>query len=156
MTKEIIICRGWPGSGKSYAKDEYSLQLATKWEQRAVPWPNIFWCSADSFFGTKYKWNKEQLQDAHAYCKLHAKAAINDEADYIFIDNTNIRKDHYQFYFDLAVENKYIVKILEGQAPWRDDVEECFKRNVHGVPKDVIYRMKVQYEPDDRFEIIKL
>ena len=147
---DLIIARGIPGSGKSTAVRNHFKNILLS---ARTPLPV---CSADMFFGANYKWSKELTGDAHKWCQLECKRMMLDDYPVVYIDNTNIKRADYQVYVDLAERFKYNVKLLEPHTEWHSDVEECFKRNTHNVPKDVIQRMNDQFELDSRFETLRL
>jgi len=154
MTKTLIIARGWPGSGKSTAVETHG---ATCVDHLSFTGRLLFAiCSADQYWGYPYKFEPEKLSEAHLYCRLNALVAMKHQAEFIYIDNTNIKKKDYQVYIDLAKEHGYTCQFLMADTPWMQDVDECFKRCVHGVPKEAIKRMKDSFEPDDRFQTTRL
>ena len=152
MSKRLIIARGLPGSGKSTAC----------WNYCEIEQPAKFvMLSTDTFFTCVYtgvyKWVPHLLSEAHEWNKLCCLRTLHTGGyPLVFIDNTNIKRSHYQVYIDLAKTYGYSVGLLESSTPWAWDVDECFKRNAHGVPRGTISRMKAQYEQDDRFETVRL
>jgi predicted kinase len=69
--------------------------------------------------------------------------------DCIIIDNTNITLKEFTGYLDHAIAFGYEVKVMEPATSWKHDVEVCFERNTHNVPREVIERMKKRYTPID-------
>ena len=134
--KTLIIMRGLPGSGKSTR----ALNLQ--------PDRNLH-CSADDWFmqDGKYNFDPEKLHLAHGYCARKAELFMQRGATPVVIDNTNIKKRDFKNYLDLAAKYGYEVRYETSSAPWAWDVEECAKRNVHCVPKEVIQRMKDAFQP---------
>ena len=141
MTNKLYIMRGLPGSGKS---TQAMLRIN-------MAWGTICYCSADLFHTNietdEYNWKPENVHYAHQWCQLEARSAMNQGFDAIIVDNTNIKKKDYQYYLDIAKQYDYEVEYLVSDTEWAWDVEECFKRNTHNVPLDVIQRMKDSYEP---------
>lgn len=128
----MIIMRGLPGSGKSTQAKLYANQY------------NAVICSADDYFMTddgRYLYDADEIRAAHAVCKLKARVALA-KGENVIIDNTNIKLRDMQEYFDMAKNYGAHVHIAHSPTEWAMDVEECAKRNVHGVPKEVIQRMK--------------
>jgi hypothetical protein len=53
----------------------------------------------------------------------------------------------------MAIENGYEVELVEADSEWAKDPDECFERNSHGVPRDVIKRMAEKYQTNE--EVLK-
>lgn len=152
-TRKVIIMRGWPGTGKSTLTAEL-LQ------------DNGVVCSADAFFirngNGVYKYEPGLLRTAHDVCRLEFRNAIFEKEPLIIVDNTNIKREHYKYYVDIATEQG--IKCYQLVAPWVNSVrsgldmsaEACYKRNVHNVPLATIEKMMKEFEHDDRLEHFKL
>lgn len=133
-TPTMFIMRGLPGSGKStLAKKIAELHDAVI-------------CSADDFFmkGDVYDFNPRMLHAAHATCQEKARKSLV-EGKHVVIDNTNVRLRELKTYFEIAENTNSFIIIYQPDTPWAFDVEECFKRNTHNVPRDVIQRMKDEW-----------
>lgn len=152
----LYITRGLPGSGKSTAIQNMMAKLLEPWENPELTTfpPSMAWCEADYYHGTPYNWKAENQADAHLFCRLTIKAHLNNKVNYVFVGNTNIKKKDYQPYIDIALDANYSVVFLTPSTPWAMDVDECFRRNVHKVPRETIQRMKDSYEEDMRYPII--
>nr|XP_058898179.1 NEDD4-binding protein 2-like 1 isoform X1 [Kogia breviceps] len=50
-----------------------------------------------------------------------------------------------------ALENNYEVIFREPDTRWKFNVQELARRNIHGVPREKIHRMKERYEHDVTF-----
>ena len=152
LDKTLYIVRGLPGSGKStdVQRHNYVQGLSLYKLNKSLV------CSADEFFGVPYTFEPSRLGDAHKFCQLLAEACMRNQTQIIYIDNTNIKRKEYQVYIDLAIKYGYTVKFLIPNTPWAFDVEECFRKNSHNVPKETIQRMKDRWEDDNEFEIIRL
>jgi len=157
MVKNLIIVRGLPGSGKSTAAETHSAIYV---ERHFLDWTGQFqpswYASADEYWGTPYNFVPEKLSEAHLYCRLSTLVGMKHQAENVYVDNTNIKKKDYQVYLDLAAEHGYTCQFLESGTPWAWDVDECTKRNIHKVPREVIQRMKDNYEVDERFPTTRL
>lgn len=127
----MFIMRGLPGSGKSTLAKEVAAKH------------NAVICSADDYFMENgvYKYDSTKLHMAHSYCQTLASSTLR-KGDNVVIDNTNVRERELNVYFNISKETDAFVVILQPETPWAFDVDECFKRNTHGVPRDVIQRMK--------------
>jgi hypothetical protein len=51
-----------------------------------------------------------------------------------------------QAYCELAHSLKIEWEILEPQTKWRNDAQQCFEKNTHGVPLTTIERMLKDWE----------
>jgi len=75
--------------------------------------------------------------------------------------NTFVKREHIMGYIHESRKCGIRVFIHEANTPWANDPAECFKRNQHGVPLDVIQRMKdtkefvTQAEIDDILGLIQ-
>lgn len=58
-------------------------------------------------------------------------------------------------YFKAAVQNNYIIKILEPNTPWRISVGKLAQRNKHNVDQESIARMLSNYEPGTVEDILR-
>jgi len=140
MSKRIAyILRGLPGSGKS----TIARELAAKADAVICSTDNYFYDAdgnytfAPDLLSVNHKKNKEEFERA---CKLGREVVI--------CDNTNTRKWEYDYYVKVAEQYGYQVHILiVGNPKDPAHVEECIKRNIHGVPAETIRRMS------DRFEL---
>lgn len=117
---EIVLIRGVPGAGKTTkARTEYSGHVL---------------CEADQFFETDsgYEYDSSKIKDAHAYCYNKARKALMMGMD-VVVANTFTRVWEMQKYLDLP----YPVKVIEATGNYD---------NVHGVPPDIVDRMRERYE----------
>jgi predicted kinase len=134
--KKLIIIRGLPGSGKSYLVKEILFNLP--------PLLTACVCSNDKFWIDKfgrYKYSASFAKYAKDLCRGSAARAMYHGTEIVIIDNTNINISHMQPYLEMADEFDYEVEIREPQTLWAKDPQECAKRNVHGVPLEIIQSM---------------
>ncbi|XP_036312012.1 NEDD4-binding protein 2-like 1 isoform X1 [Pipistrellus kuhlii] len=136
--KHLYLLRGLPGSGKT----TLARQL-----QHDFPRALIF--STDDFFfredGT-YEFNPDFLEEAHEWNQKRARKAMRNGITPIIIDNTNLHAWEMKPYAVMALENNYEVIFREPETRWKFNVQELARRNIHGVPREKIHRMKERYE----------
>lgn len=130
---KLILIRGLPGSGKS--------TLARNICFWASSGPNYFtWrhYEADMFFVKKdvYQFDAMKTHEAHAWCKQKvADALVMNEN--VVVSNTFTRIWEMQPYLDLGKEFGAEVTVLTCEGDYG---------NVHGVPDDVIEKMRKRWE----------
>ena len=130
MSKLILtICRGVPGSGKSFVAKALSAQTGGTI------------CSTDDFFINKatgaYEFDTGRLHVNHLKCQTKARELMDAKTPHVIIDNTNISRSEMKPYIEAAEANGYNVQVVRVET----DVETCIARNGHNVPADVIRRM---------------
>lgn len=140
-SKRVVILRSIPGAGKSYLSERISMEASQKGETSAI-------LSTDSLFcvGGKYCFNKEKLHSFHKVNYDRFELAISAGINVIIIDNTNTTFKEFQNYVSHAILFGYEIEIREPETSWKYDVDECTKRNGHGVPREVIQRMLDRWE----------
>jgi len=136
MNKKVIILRGLPGSGKSTLANK----LAD--ENNGI----IF--STDNYFmhNGKYNFDVSKLGAAHTWNRQKYQQALENGEKYVIVDNTNTTKKEIKPYLDIALSLGYNVEIMEPENPDKFNVDICFQRNTHGVPKEQIQRMKDRWQ----------
>jgi hypothetical protein len=143
--KKVVILRGVSGSGKS----RYACEAVAGIDPARI-------CSADQYFehGGRYYFDPMKLPEAHNFCFGRFLEALTDGYPLIVVDNTNSHHWEYENYEKAAKLAGYKAEIVEVQASTVDEIRLCFDRNTHGVPRDIIARMAVDFEPDERAKII--
>lgn len=134
--KTMFITRGLPGSGKS-------TLLKEKVKEKR------FRVEADDYFMVSdvyYAFDGSQLPMAHKWCLGIVEGLCRAEVPIIGVGNTNIRKHHMSPYVGLATAYGYKVEILIPETEWAWDPEQCYYKNVHRVPLDVLVKMKDDFE----------
>jgi predicted kinase len=141
LSKNMIILRGLPGSGKSSVAT-YFMNVDKKL---------TVVCTADNYFMTddKYVFNKNLLADAHVYCYNSVKHAIENNVNTIIIDNTNCKLIEYKKYIDIGKINNYKITVIEIFCENKDKALEFAKRSSHDVPNKDILKMLSLWETDD-------
>ena len=144
MLKKLIFTRGLPGSGKSY----HAYELKAKHHD------SCFICSTDEYWVRPdgvYDFNWELLGKSHAWNQQRVADTMFDEGNrpwdcIVVVDNTNITFNEMKPYIKAAYDLGFDVEFVEPDTQWRYDVEECFKRNTHGVPYATILKMSQRWE----------
>lgn len=125
LTEEtmLTLIRGLPGSGKTtIAKSRPGIHI-----------------EADQYFMVNgcYFFDRSKLRDAHAWCLRETETALRNGHS-VNVSNTFTQHWEMRPYFDLAKRIGVAVEIVEAIGNWP---------NVHGVPDDVIARMRARWEP---------
>ena len=124
--QKLILIRGLPGSGKStFAKTYVELGYAH--------------FEADMYFLDKegnYKFNPKYIKEAHFWCKKNCEYSLRNKRS-VVISNTFTQKWEMKDYIDLAEKYDVEIEILETKGNFQ---------NVHGVPVEVIEKMKTCWE----------
>ncbi|KRX72646.1 Tubulin gamma-1 chain, partial [Trichinella sp. T6] len=136
--KVFVILRGLPGSGKS----TLARNLAKMNNDSSI------WCADDYFVdsGGTYRFNPDQLENAHNWCFAGAVSAIRKSQTLVIVDNTNIHRWEMKRYVLSAYRAGYEIFFVEPDTKWKFDAAACFRRNSHGVPYFTIQRMLDNYE----------
>lgn len=132
----IILMRGLPGSGKSTITKEIIKKF-----------PNFYVASADYFFidaNGQYKFDPKLIKDAHIWCKKSVYEALKNK-NFVIVDNTNTTEWEMEPYLRMA--NEFDIVLYTYIVP-EFDVDVCYNRNSHGVPKDTIEKMLKRFEFD--------
>lgn len=131
--KKMYILRGLPGSGKStLAKKLGGVALST----------DDFWIDGDgkyvfnmAFIGKAHKWNIARCEEM---CKMNEPIIV--------IDNTNCCSNEFLPYQKHAQQYDYKVIIREPDTEWKYDVNTCYSKCTHNVPRQSIQRMKDRWQ----------
>lgn len=150
--KIMIIMRGVPGCGKSYLA-RYILDQSVGNDYR-----NHIFSSDDYFYNIKgeYVYQKEKIQEAHEYNQKRVRKKAAEGWSPIIVDNTNIKIWEMFPYVKVAVQYGYIIEILKPNNEWSKSPGILAAKNKHGVPKDKIQRMLMNFEPVTVDELIKV
>jgi hypothetical protein len=163
---QVIIIRGIPGSGKStMIKKLLASRLLPDGELEESLNKAVEICSADHYFinneSGEYVFVPENIGKAHGYCQIKFIEALHRKVPTIFVDNTNIKKEHYQFYIDNAIKEGYNVQTvhpknmdelldnIHDSSFVENKIEEFYERNVHQVPLTTIKSMLNSWEEEE-------
>jgi len=148
---DVFIMRAIPGMGKStFVKVVIPEIMRAK---GSLPeYLPIF--SADKYFigdDGVYRFDRNKIGSAHGSCKKGFDGIFKLPTDFsphgVVVDNTNTTAREIRFYYERAeksskVINTTIFEIHPADGDWEAAAERCAKRNVHGVPRDAIIKMK--------------
>lgn len=126
---KVIIFRGLPGSGKSTEAHDSGVNVV---------------CSADDYFMVDgvYRYDASKIGEAHTWCMRQFLYALEDDFN-VAVDNTNMRLFELSPYRLVALAKGYEVEVVH--VVCANSI--CAKRNKHGVPAGVIWRMSNTFEP---------
>ncbi|XP_027959962.1 NEDD4-binding protein 2-like 2 isoform X2 [Eumetopias jubatus] len=145
LQKLLILLRGLPGSGKT------TLSRILLGQSR----DGIVFSTDDYFHHQDgYRYNVNQLGDAHDWNQNRAKQAINQGRSPVIIDNTNTQAWEMKPYVEMAIGKGYRVEFHEPETWWKFDPEELEKRNTHGVSRKKIAQMLDRYEYEMSISIV--
>lgn len=135
----MILIRGLPGSGKSF--------LANKLYQET----DGIVLSTDDIVTDRngtYLYSPDYLGLAHKLNQLKTKEACKQGIN-VIIDNTNTTWKEIKSYVDIAKEYGYLIELKVPDTSWAFNVEECYQKNSHKVPKDVIQNMAKRFQSNE-------
>ena len=153
--KQLILPRGLPGSGKSTWTQ---LRVARHFEEDRGRSAAI--CSTDDYhlIDGEYVFQPEKLAHFHAQNQIRAHRYMELGTELVVIDNTNIRRKDMATYINSAQQFGYEVEevifgkehLIPGDDMTKDlidaYIEDCAKRNTHGVPLEIIAKMAARFE----------
>jgi predicted kinase len=137
--RAVIILQGIPGAGKSTFVDNLADFVGNPMTE------DVQACSADDFFIEEatgdYVFNKHLIGQAHAACFENFQYWVNKRGSkrprYVVVDNTNTTMKEMERYINEAKKNDWDVYVISLHV----DPEVAAARNIHGVPKDHVYKM---------------
>ena len=122
---KLILVRGLPGSGKS--------TIATAF--------NISHYEADMFFinnAGEYIYDASKIASAHSWCQQMVRQDVDYGTDCV-VSNTFTTLKELDPYFQIAKENGIVPSVILAQGDFK---------NVHGVPDEVLAKMKARFVYD--------
>jgi len=137
--KRAFILRGLPGSGKSLLA---RILAAAHFNSRVL--------STDQYFmvDDKYQFDAGKLNEYHARNLVAFIAACRDGCPAVILDNTNTQYWEFEAYVEVAKCHGYMVHVITvGQPKDPHHIEECARRNEHGVPFEIICKMSDRFQP---------
>ena len=151
---KIVIIRGCPGSGKSSLANKILNDNVYGYNNNYTYVNRRLIVSADQYFefdiqgpkGAQYYFDANKLGQAHGWSQWRVKQCCQNGIEIIIVDNTNTTWKEIRPYVEIAKRYGYEVEVREPNTEWRYDVDECVKRNSHGVPKETIQRMRDRWE----------
>jgi hypothetical protein len=133
----VYILSGLPGAAKSFTANV--ILDACTWREQSCEV-----CCADDFFMVNgvYKWRADGIAQAHAECRAKFKNALDNHTDVVIVANTNTTTKETEYYETEANKAGYFVqKLLVGELT-NEAVDVYAKRNLHGVSKEIILKMR--------------
>lgn len=119
---QLVLIRGLPGSGKSTMA-------------KAFHKAGFEWLEADTYHLNdkgEYCYDKANVKAAHEWCQRETfKALANGKS--VVVSNTFTRRFEMEPYFEMAKNFGIEPNVLEATGSWQ---------NVHGVPAEVIEKMR--------------
>jgi len=144
VIKKMIILRSLPGGGKSTIAQQYKSKHK---DSCYICSTDDYWVRPDGIYdfnwellGKSHRWNQQRVEDIMRIEKPNKWDTI------IVVDNTNITFDKMKPYIKMALKYGFEIEFVEPDTEWKYDVEECFKRNGHGVPYATILKMSQRWE----------
>jgi predicted kinase len=175
----LVIMRGLYGSGKStWVKKHYPDAVVCSADDFfLVPCGSAV--SDRAFKGpdgkmVEYKFDIKKLGEAHQSCLAQVLSAmmveggafmqlaekINfDKADKrrdIVVDNTHGKRWEYENYVRLGMLMGYRIRIVEVRVETIEQLRLCAKRQTHNVPPDKVGGKVIEFEYDERAEVIPM
>ena len=123
----LFLVRGIPGSGKS-----------TKAKQLLKEGLADAHFEADIYFEVngEYVFDPSKIKDAHSWCQKETDKALAAGKS-VVVSNTFVKKWETDIYFGLAAKHGVEVEVIVATGNYQ---------NVHGVPAEVLLRMKENWE----------
>jgi len=133
MNPSLTLIRGIPGSGKS----TLAKNLVNSWISLGLVGYHF---EADQYFmdGREYKFDRQKLRQAHAWCQQSTAEALG-RGGHVIVSNTFTTLKEMKPYVDMIHTYGKQPTVFVCQTNWG---------NVHGVPDDVLDAMKERFQYD--------
>ena len=130
----VFILRGLPGSGKSIVANK----LAESSKSSIIH-------STDDYHikNNEYVFDGSRVKEYHRMNLEAFTTSCEQGTEIVVCDNTNVLRNHYKEYKEVAEKNNYIVIIIVVDE-FR--VKECKKREKHDIPLKILEDMKKQFQ----------
>ena len=93
--------------------------------------------------GGEYRFDINQLGNAHKWNQLQVKRSLFHSVDRIIISNTSIKRKDVNEYLNLLDGPEYEVQIIRTPGPWHVDASN--RRNTHNVPIAILENQILNY-----------
>lgn len=136
----LVIIRGLSGSGKTTLAEQ--ICDASQEDRIAI--------AADDFFYDEddvYRFDAEQLKDAHEWCKQEVESCMVQAFNIIAVHNTFTRRWEVEPYIELANKHGYQVSVVSLFDAGMNDVQLA-KRSLHGIPVSSVRAQRNRWEED--------
>lgn len=136
MHKFLHIVRGISGSGKSTLAKAIAAKL-----QCSIVEADMYHIDSDGI----YRFKAEKIGHAHNWCQTEVKNQL-DLGNSVVVSNTFTTAKELVPYVKMVLRHPtFRLVISEPPTPWRYDVDECFKRNTHNVPLEVLKAQRARW-----------
>lgn len=143
----MVLLRGPPGCGKSHLARSLVISFAGL-ENNGYRIEDFICNTDDYFYNGKgvYKYNPAYLSDAHKFNQQRVGDKARSGLSPIIVDNTNMQLWEMLPYVKTAVQNNYLIEILEPSTSWRSSTRVLAQKNTHGVSQSRIQQIMDKYE----------
>ena len=167
--KKLILCRGVPGSGKSFEANRIHQEALDTGLTSIICSTDSYFMTPDEFGVVAYRFDREKLYGNHKMNQRKSCDEMHKETNIVIIDNTNVNSKDIEFYVESGYLYGYEIECVEPKSPWwlkhRDRLGVCkdrqelgriaqvfFEKNQHDVPLESIVGMLSRWENEDQFK----
>jgi hypothetical protein len=138
-TKELILLRGFPASGKSYrAKQLFDEAVDAGLEVQIFSTDEYWYKVLKPEKPEEYSFDRHFLADAHRWNQQRTFRAIEAGVPRIIVDNTNTKFEEMRPYAAYALPQGYNLRLEEPTSPWWLENRELLRRkksNEHAIKR---------------------